>query len=402
MIRDILLKKGFVLVGVVGFSLLIILVIIPLIGWSVSEYNWTTRSLKSLEALNLADAGAEYAIWEIAHNNKNFTGWSGVNPKTITISSFRDNNMRVVGDITVSADETSLDHFNVVSTGFVRIAGNQIVRKRVHVQVFPKPLFHNAVFGNSSVSLSGIALVDSYDSSLGPYSSLTARSNGDVGSNNIISMVGSTSIKGDALIGPEGSTSGVETRITGEVFYSANPVELELPALPSFFSSVPLSPDIKITKDTTTLATGNYHFNNIDLSSTAILDINSNSNVYVSQSITTTAQARIITAANVKIYISGDANFAGQGILNTTGIPRNLEIIGLGSDTNISYAGGADFYGTIYAPESTVSISGGASIFGAIVGDVVTMSGTGTLHYDESLSEGGPTQGYAIAYWQED
>jgi len=88
-------------------------------------------------------------------------------------------------------------------------------------------------------------------------------------------------------------------------------------------------------------------------------------------------------------------------IVKTSGIPGNLQIYGLDSGTTINYAGGSDFYGTIYAPEGDVSTSGNSNIFGAIVGDTVTLSGTGALHYDESLAENGPSQGFTIVYWQE-
>ena len=121
----------------------------------------------------------------------------------------------------------------------------------------------------------------------------------------------------------------------------------------------------------------------------------------MSKKISIIGTAKIVTGLNVKFYLRGDANFAGQGIVNTSGIPSNLQIYGLGSGTTINYAGGSDFYGAIYAPECDVSTGGNSSIFGAIAGDTVKLSGTGSLHYDESLTESGPSQGFTIVYWQE-
>lgn len=394
-------NEGFVMVMTLCFAVLLILAIIPLITWAVNEYMWTSRSFAALQALNLADAGAELGIWEIVYNGEQFTSWSGTNPKTMSISSFTDNNGKVTGDIAISADQTSPQHYQITSTGTAPNSTKPIGSKTIKVSVFPKPLFNNAVFGADSVTLSGIALVDSYDSRVGPYSSLTAKANGDVGTNGVLSMVGTTSVKGDALIVPGGSATGVESRITGEVYYASEPLELDLIGLPDYFASVPTSPDLDLNHDITPLASGNYHFEEIKMSSSAVLTVSNDTNIYVSNSMTLTGSAQITTGSNVKFYINGTANIAGQGILNATGRPNNLQIYGLGSSTSISYSGGSNFYGTIYAPDSDVSVSGGASLFGAIVGESVSISGTGTLHYDESLSDNGPSQGFSIIYWQE-
>lgn len=394
-------RKGFILIGILGFTLILIILIIPLMTWSASEYSWTSRSFMSLQALGLADAGAEMGVWEIMHNNEQFSSWAGTNPKTKTLVSFKDNNNRNIGDISVAADQTSAHHYTITSTGYVPSEANTVASKTVKVFVLPNAIFDNAVFGDQSVTLSGITLIDSYDSSVGPYSPLSARENGDVGSNNALTMTGNASVKGDALIAPGGSASGVESRITGELFYAANPTELQPVILPSYFTALPVSPDLKLNKDTTTIFSGNYIYNSISMSSDAILVINSGTNIYINGSISITGNAQITTGSNVSIYIQGDANFAGQGITNTTGIPSNLQIYGIGSSTTINYSGGSNFYGTIYAPECDVGTSGNSNFFGAIVGGTVQLSGTGALHYDESLRENGPFNGFTIIYWQE-
>lgn len=404
MIWRIFSKKGFVLIGILGFVLILIMLLIPLISWSVNEYRWTTHSFRSLQALNLADAGAEAAIWEIVYNDEQFTSWSGTNPKTMTISSFKDEDNNTIGDIQISVNQTSTSHYTVTSTGFVPNAANPVASKRVKVFVLPKTLFNNAAFGNSSVSLAGITLVDSYNSSLGPYSALLAGDKGDIGTNNILTMTGNASVKGDALVAPGGSASGVEPRITGELFYAGSPTVLDPVILPDYLSSAPISPDLSLTSSAAaTLPIGNYHYQNISITSGGVLTLSAGTNIYVSQQISVTGgSSRIICGSDVKLYIRGTANFAGQGITNSTGIPGDLQIYGLGSGTTISYSGGSNFYGTIYAPECSISTSGNSSIFGAIVGNTVTLTGTGALHYDESLSQNGPSQGFTIIYWQED
>ena len=130
-------KRAFILLSVTLVSLAFIVIIIPLISWTVHEFSWTTRSFKSLRALNLADAGAELAVWDIIHNNAQFAGWSGINPKTLTLSSFTDNFGAVIGDISVSAQNTSPGNYLITSTGFIPTLASPIVKKTVKVKVFP-------------------------------------------------------------------------------------------------------------------------------------------------------------------------------------------------------------------------------------------------------------------------
>lgn len=44
-----------------------------------------------------------------------------------------------------------------------------------------------------------------------------------------------------------------------------------------------------------------------------------------------------------------------------------------------------DFYGVIYAPNTAVTIDGDSDIYGAVVGKTLTITGTGSGHYDEAL-----------------
>ncbi len=403
MIRQIIEKKGFILVATSCFSLLLILIVIPLINWSVNEFGWTSRSFLALQALNLADAGAELAVWEIAHNNEQFSSWSGLNPRTVTLSSFTDDNGKVIGDITVSANQTSPRNYTVTSTGLVPNAQKPIVKKTVKVLVFPNALFNNGIFGKTSVTMSGNTYIDSYDSSVGPYSALTAGSNGDVGTNGVLTMSENSLINGDALIGLGGSASGVTSRVSGEIFYSGNEVELPPVTLPDYFSGLTNSGNLSLSSDDTmVIPSGNYFYQTISLSAKSSLTINSNTNIYVSEGFSISGQAVVSTNSVVTLYIGGNGDFSGQGIVNNSGIPSGLQIYALGDGTSLSYSGKSNFYGIIYAPESTVSASGNASYFGAIIGDTVNFSGNGGFHYDETLSDNGPSSGFSIAYWQED
>lgn len=397
-------KRGFILFGVVSLALTFIVIIIPLISWSANEFSWTSRSFMSLRALNLADAGAELAVWEIAHNGAQFPAWSGINPKTLTISSFTDNTGAAAGDISVSVDNTSPGHYLVTSVGYVPNQAEEIVKKTVKVKVFPHALFNNAIFGDSLVSLSGNTLVDSYNSSFGPYNPITAGSNADVGTNAAVTRSENAVIKGDVFIGPDGTVSGINLPyVTGETYYSANNVELEPVTLPSDFTGLPNLGALSVGgKDPLTISTGNYCYESISVPGKAVLILDDNTHIYVITNFSVSGQAVVYTNSGVEIYIGQNGSFAGQGIVNKTGVPNNLRIFGLGPGSSLSYTGLSDFYGTIYAPESTLYMAGNAACYGALVGDDVTLAGNIQFHYDESLADNGPFSGYDIAYWQED
>lgn len=397
--------KGFVLLGILLVCVAFIILIVPVINWTANEFSWTTRSYMRLRALNLADAGAELGVWEIVHNEAKFTTWAGTNPKTLTTASFKDNNNETVGDIVASALNTSPGNYLITSTGYVPSQNDgQNVKKTVKVKVFPHALFNNAVFGLSSVSIPGNAQLDSYNSSTGPYNPLTAGDNADVGANDSLSISGNSLISGDIFIGPDGNVSGNDpSHVAGETYYTGDEVELDPVVLPGYLSSLPSQGNLALTgKDELVLPSGYYRYDNISLSSKSILTISGGSQLYVGNDFSITSQAQVVTGPDVSIYIGGSGNFAGQGIINTSGLPGDLSIYGLDSAASLSFSGGSNFYGTIYAPASDVFIGGTADFFGAVAADNVSISGNTGFHYDEALSTTGPSNGYDIAYWQED
>jgi len=396
-------RKGFVLASVVALSVVFIIIVIPMIGWSVNELFLTAHSFMSLRALNIADAGADLAVWDIVHNNAQFTGWSGTNPKTTTIYSFTDSNGAAVGDIVVSALNTASNQYLVTSTGYVPSIADTKAKKIVKVKAFPRPLFNNAIFGYSSVALSGNVVVDSYNSNSGPYSIATAGTNGDVGTNGNLTLVDNVMVKGDLFLGSGGTVSGnIPAHYTGETSYFGNDVEQTSVTLPVYFGGLPNLGNLNVAGNQTPTISGDLFYENISVSGgSAVLTISANSHLYVHTDFTISGQARVVTGSAVEFYVGGTGSFAGQGIVNSTGIPNDLHIYGLSASTSLSFSGLSNFSGAIYAPESTVYLGGNADFFGAVVGGNVTEVGNTKFHYDEALAQNGPYDGYDIAYWQE-
>jgi hypothetical protein len=212
-------------------------------------------------------------------------------------------------------------------------------------------------------------------------------------------------VKGDAFVGPDGTAMGdTPAHMTGETYYSASDVE---------FVPVPTAQDPRSPPDPyytaysigghdTDQMSGPRVYESIIVDGQSTLTLKSGARLHINTSFTIAGQATVITESNVEIYVAGNGSFAGQGIVNATGIPNNLHIYGLNAGTTLSFTGLSDFYGTVYAPQSTVYMAGNADYYGSAVGKTVTLAGNLKFHYDEALQEDGPCSGYDIAYWQED
>src|SRR5204862_957590 len=69
---------------------------------------------------------------------------------------------------------------------------------------------------------------------------------------------------------------------------------------------------------------------------------------------TTDGSVVIVNGVNVKIYVAGDLNFSGNGLINYNNKASSLEIYGInlpnGTTQTFTLAGSSDFYGSVYAP----------------------------------------------------
>jgi hypothetical protein len=255
------------------------------------------------------------------------------------------------------------------------------------------PLFGNGLFAKYSADLSGGGITDSYDSSLGTYSSQTPGSQGNVGSNGSITNNGSpTTINGSEYAG--GTITPGQATVTG-VSYQGQPLVALPPVTPPCTNPNPTSAGITPAND--------YN------SSTGTLRGNSSDNVvlapgtYCFSSVTLNGNATLtVNAGTVNIYLlgSGDSYFTGGGIINATGVPSNLRIYATSAVSAITVNGGAQAGMVIYAPETNLTFNGGSSIYGSAVGGTISFAGGTNFHYDTQTAS---LTGYAtqLVGWHE-
>jgi|GEM_PF-3032854 len=131
----------------------------------------------------------------------------------------------------------------------------------------------------------------------------------------------------------------------------------------------------------------NYYADWLSLSSQNML-VQGCATLYVKGSFIVSGTGYIYLApdSSLTLYVGGTATISGGGIVNSTGLAKNISIYGLPSCTGLTYSGSSSFIGTLNAPEASVTITGGNNLFGAIVANTIAVSGGVVIHFDEALS----------------
>ena len=253
-----------------------------------------------------------------------------------------------------------------------------------------------SIIGLDSVTITGAALIDSYDSTVGYPASKGALANvlsngaiiiGNSGkvSGNVrstragINMTGASIVTGNATAGTTVSTSGSATVLGMKTNNALAPV-MTLPPVPTcgppYSSNSGISGTYSYNAGTgdltlsgvnvATLANGNYCFHNITLGNSSQLKVN----------------------GPVVIRLTGTLNTSGATSLpNTTLIPSNLQILSSysGSGNGVNFGNSSSLQLVVYAPRTGVNISGSVPLFGTVIGKSITLGNSGAIHYDTRL-----------------
>jgi Putative Ice-binding-like adhesive domain len=277
----------------------------------------------------------------------------------------------------------------------------------------PTPLFRFAIAANASITLSGGAIIDSFDSSDPAYSTgglydpakrkdTAAVITNDRTTNAI--RVGTASIYGTVATGPGGlaTTSGgtvgdkawVSSQFGIQPGHALNDISVSFPTNHAPVGTFPPPVVTSINgSNITYLATGTNEVSSFtSSSSTKPLIVTGNAVLIVDGDFTVSGSGyvRIIPGASLILYVGGRATVAGGGIFNETGLASNFSYFGLPTNTQFDYSGSAPLIGTVNAPQASLTVSGGVNATGACIANSITMTGGSGLHYDENLARIGP------------
>jgi len=424
-------SNGSTFISMIIFGFILFVMSAGFLLLTTSEYKLNHRSYDSAAAINLAEAGADYAIWAInlpGTDPQHISTWAGASSlRTKTVTSFQSASGQIMGDYYVEvADSTGTNPF-VTSTGYVpgvSSPGNMHRTVKVKLGTTEYRPFKGLFFGNDYVHLHGSSSTDSYDSRDGAYGGDNVHSNGDVATFGTIvaaiNITGSAVVHGDAATGTGGTVSG-EAAVTGDITHDQVPGSdppLAPVTVPSGLVSLSYGVNGEFTDGLLTrtgsgsasIPPGDWKLKRIKLTASATLTITGPAKIYLTgytgDSIAQTgSNSQIICNGKVEFYVDQQVTSSGQGIINsgTNPSPSDCLVWGTSTCTSIKMSGGSTFYGAVYAPQATIDPSGGGDRYGAYVGKIADCTGSGVYHYDEALGAvgGGTPSGYTVVHWQE-
>ncbi len=429
-------EEGSVVIISLTVSAVILILLGVFLGSIVAERRRQERSYRSLQALNLAEAGIERAIWEL--NNGDITNWNGTDEyRTSTVQ------LNGIGECTIAVSGPLTSNPVIVATGSVAgVTINTQVKRAVKVEVETEgTLFDSAIFAatqnGNGITIFGDITIDSYNSegTGEEYDPEGAGSNGDIATNSTstgpfmnqaILIVGTGSINGDAVIGPGGDPnqaifelpSGIikgdkmgahEAKTLSPVAAPSIPPNLEdggdliflwedreITESTSYSSVTFLGGDLTINDDGDKFiyVEGDFSFGGV--SDTNFI-INTNTTIYVNGDFKMLGDIEIKIKEDCKLTIYAGSNVAiapiGNNIINAESKnPLNFALYGLPSCesvilANLTLLNEPGFYGTVYAPNATIQDAGILNVCGSLIGNNMLLLAGGTkVHYDEALN----------------
>ncbi len=402
-------NRGFVLI-----SAYLVIVVLSLIALAFFWRHWTfmdaaERNRNKIAAFNMAEAAVDTAMVELTKGSsptdtsyggtggyvsKDTTDFKGgysiqVCPPACTgLTQPDDGTMRLVLATGYAPSNNSQDR------------GYETRSVLSHIKLDKSSTFKHAVFAKNTMDLTGNSGVDSFDSGEGVYDPNSPGTNGDIGTNSTaedaINLNGSgVYVKGDAFVGPGGDPSvvideGNGDKITGETSAMQKTINYQ-PITTDIHASGPLSLTGQGTKaDVVDLTAGTYHYTSLKINQ----------------------DARLNLLGPVTIYVDGDIDIGGNGVLTYQNLPQNLVIYATADSSGhskdaVTLSGGASFYGAIYAPLADVKNTGNAEVTGSVVCNNYYQHGTGQgsskIHFDEALLQikNGPDVTADVRSWRE-
>ncbi|MEQ1501047.1 MAG: pilus assembly protein TadG-related protein [Myxococcota bacterium] len=212
-----------------------------------------------------------------------------------------------------------------------------------------------AMIGLAGLSLTGGGSIDSYDSTAGPYKS---GSEAGVCSNATAMTVSGVSVNGDVHPGVGGTVAVSSAKVSGNTNPLSHALAVASPTKPAGAKSLPAT-----SKGAIKLDPGTY---------------------YLKGKFQVSAATSITLTGPTNLYVEGEVEMNGAGLINKTGDPHQLTLYVIGAQT-VQLNDAAAFYGSLIAPSSSVSFDGSASMYGLVIAGKLKIDGKVSVHLDTSL-----------------
>lgn len=411
-------KQGSAILVTMVLTFSVALMIAGVIRLVMNELAFTDHSAKWSQCVHTAESGVELAIAALQQEIDTDYDWIANGwTKQGTVFTKAVDALDPTGhdfpasQYTVTVDKSDQFAPSITSTGTMpdTIAGGLISRTvRVALEPILDSAFNYGLLTKGSLTFGGGNILDSFDSSdpskstNGQYdpakrlAGFDLKTEGD--SAGIIQMNGGVEIYGDVATAAGGDVNmtGVGNAISGTV---TDDFDDDIPdaTIPAEFAAMTVGFGWNGTTDINVSGTQYMKIDQIDLTGGQTVTIQGSGTlkVWVDQLIDLTGQSQIILSPaagsdlKIEIYINGDADFSGKGIVNESGNAADLTMIGTENCNDIRYTGSSSFIGGIFAPAADLTIGGAGDFIGAAVGKAVNFGGTGSMHYDENLKKDG-------------
>lgn len=443
-----------------GSLLIVAMILAAVIGISLASYiqlglqsqKISNRALYNNAAINLAENGLEEAMYSINQMvddaTYDWSGWSttgsGISdaayrrfPSSSGTYSFDQN---ATGYVRVYVyNYKGVNSPTIVTRSTINLGGVSApsVEKWIEVTLTRTSKFANGLVAKDSIMFRGNnPSVDSWnsdpanDGSYTPYSSSVRNDNGSVGSISVAidsvlvkqaDVWGYVSTNGDDptdSVGKNGSITGEDTPAGTNVdpnrvstSFSASFDAVTMPDTTGLTSigAVNAPTTLGTAGTATTILcseiamTGNGKVVTIEGDVTLIISAAEGDDAI---SLGGNSSGILVSAnSSLIIYTAGDIDLTGQGITNTDGAPKNVQIYGTStsttSDQDIKISGGGTFSGCIYAPNGSVTLTGDGDMWGSVVAEDIDVSGEASFHYDEALGNLSGGNPFRVGSWKE-
>ncbi|HVS17391.1 MAG TPA: hypothetical protein VMT18_02235, partial [Planctomycetota bacterium] len=372
-----------------------------------------SRSIDTKRAFYLAEAGLSEAWYGLKVGNSGNIGTADLP------ASYGD------GVLWVEAEDAGDGRVSLTSTG---LAGSGRFSLSMVVERDGTSVAGLGVFADQDVVIGGGVLIDSYDSSVGPYTALVGEvldplvnplsgldgvvegvvagnggSTSRVGSNGDIIVSGSpsaaTTITGDVQPGPTGSVIiGEGVTIAGSTAPSSKPCVLPEIDVPVIASSGDMT--VGARGSLSELPTGDRAYGLLRVPTGKTLTIHGPTTLVVSRFQLDPGANLILNAGlgPIEIYATTELTWAPDSNVSCLhDSPANLALL-VSASTPIDRDGDGEvesptrfqptgaYLGTVYAPHSQVEIAAATEVFGAIAAQGLTLADGVKVHFDEALA----------------
>lgn len=427
--------RGSVLVVALLFAALIALALGSYLNLNLSSARLAHRSFQQHAAFNLAEAGAEEALWSFNQSAlKSPEAWNdwtrdgGAAWRKIDGFDFGSNAKGSVKVYVDNANPPAGARPKIVSLSSVEAPGQSAVTKMIEITLARRSPFANGLMAKDSITFSGTnSSFDSWDSDPDrnpatpavPYSLPVRNDRGTVASASVLNTAvlinqatvwgyvrtggNMPSVGANGVIGPFGTPAGtvdpsrVSTDFTinlpknlppdgGTVLESIG-ATLGTPGQSTVWRCTSLTlkgkDTLTILGDVTLILTAG--------SGLRAIDVTGNGAIVIPE------------GSSLKVYVEGDVHIAGNGVANSNVAPASFQLWGTHEGDvpqEIDIAGNGSLTGTVHAPFASVRIVGNGDIMGAVVAHSITFTGNAAFHYDEALAHLGDGQPYGTETWR--